>query len=138
MKSSLDLDANEEQNDPLPSTLTNRRGQRDQQSPSHVYSLRDTKSVLAIPLVFLLIVMQAMYQLIGQLIVSPAKTMREFFVVNREVDEILREIPEEQAKQKIQLERAHQEQIDQRHRLEDLQRRIEAIERRRAAREKET
>ena len=136
MTSPLDVDPGTELNDALelPST-GNRRGQRDRVSVPQPDSLSDTRQVLALPFVFLILIMQSMYHLMKQFVGDPSSMLREFFAFNREVDEILQEVPDEQNEQRRQIENAHEEQVDQRHRLEVLQRRIQALEERRAARE---
>ena len=117
-----------------PSTLT-RRGKREQVSRPQSYSLADTNHVLAIPFVLIVMVVQAVYLVIKQLLGDPGSVLRDFLSMNRETDKILNEIPVEQNQQRVQLEHVHEQQIEQKHKMEVLQRRVRALEERRAARE---
>ena len=135
MTSPLEVDPGIEPNDSRQPSAGDRRGQRDQVSVPQPYSLSENRHVLALPFVFLILVLQSMFQLMKQFVGDPASMVREFFAVNQEVNHILQELPEEQKEQRRQIENAHEEQIDQRHKLEVLQRRIQALEERRAARE---
>jgi hypothetical protein len=141
MVSALEVSQGAEPNDSLnPSTGSpstgNRRGKREQVARPQSYSLTGTNHVLAIPFVLIVMVVQAMYHVMKQLIGDPGSVLRDFLSMNREADKILNEMPVEQNQQRVQLERVHEQQIDQKHKLEVLQRRVHALEERRAAREK--
>ena len=141
MVSPLEVSQGAEPNDPLNQSTTgrpsavNRRGKREQVSRPQSHSLVDANHVLAIPFVLIVMVVQAVYLVMKQLLGDPGSVFRDFLSMNREADKILSEIPVEQNQQRVQLEHVHEQQIDQKQKLEVLQRRVHALEERRAARE---
>ncbi|KAI2493095.1 hypothetical protein MHU86_21443 [Fragilaria crotonensis] len=85
MTSPLEVDPGIDPNDSLQPTGGYRRGQRDQVSVPQPYSLSDNRHVLALPYVFLILVMQSMYQLMKQIVGDPANmhTLAEISTVTK-------------------------------------------------------
>lgn len=88
-----------------------------------------------LPIIYLLILIQLAYQSFVTVASDPVGSVREFFDMHRETNEILEEIPEEQKEQKRELDNIHEEQIHQRDKIEDLRQRIKRLEERRRQRE---
>jgi len=137
MVSPLEVDqvVSDARDDPLASRHGPRR-EISRPAPSTLSSFSD--NLILLPFMVMLYVLQITYQVICQAIGDPLETFRDFFTVNKEADEILKNVPKEQRKQQRQLHGVHEEQVHHREKLEDLRRRIQNIEDRRAARAQES
>lgn len=93
------------------------------------------ESAMAFPVMVIFFVLQSVCQVLYQLVGDPMQMIRDFFAVNRETDEFLKDAPVQQRHQQREMHHIHEEQVGHRQKLENLRRRIKKIEDRRASRE---
>jgi hypothetical protein len=100
-------------------------------------SLRSSFSnVLSLPLLLLVFILRIIFNFVFQIVgTDPLEVLRDFFRINQEADQTIRVIPGEQREQRRQLNHVQSSQIHQRERLEQLRRRVQRLEERRASRE---
>eukprot|EP00548_Thalassiothrix_antarctica_P006062 CAMPEP_0194132798 /NCGR_PEP_ID=MMETSP0152-20130528/3187_1 /TAXON_ID=1049557 /ORGANISM="Thalassiothrix antarctica, Strain L6-D1" /LENGTH=142 /DNA_ID=CAMNT_0038827969 /DNA_START=127 /DNA_END=555 /DNA_ORIENTATION=+ len=92
------------------------------------------KNILTLPFLFTFMVLQVIMKAFFGLISSPFALFGQVVESNRQTNNILKVVPEEQEAQKHELDGVHRNQIQQREKLKELEERIHKIEERRAAR----
>lgn len=85
-------------------------------------------SIMYMPFMILMFVFQMFWQTLTTVIGNPRQLFSEFFVLNNEQNEVLRDLPVEQSQQREEVNHIQDEQITQKVRLADLQRRVAKLE----------
>jgi hypothetical protein len=95
-------------------------------------------SIVYVPFMILMLVFQIFWKTVVTIIGNPRELFSEFFLLNNEQNEVLRELPVEQGHQRHEVNHIQDEQITQKSRIADLQRRVAKLEERQRQREAAT
>ena len=91
--------------------------------------------MVVIPFTILMYVFQILIQTFSRLFGNRNELFSDFFILNREQNEMLREMPVQQERQQHEIHLIHEVQIHQKERVADLQRRVDLLEAKRHQRE---
>mmetsp|Transcript_9751 Transcript_9751/g.14025 ORF Transcript_9751/g.14025 Transcript_9751/m.14025 type:complete len:147 (-) Transcript_9751:200-640(-) len=120
--------------DGSPDEVAERRGKRETTSPNNTLSTTPG-NILAMPFMFFILFTQVLYQFVVNFVGSPVKTVQEAFLFSEQQSDFLETVPVEQREQQETLHNVHEQQIYQKEKIENLRRRIQRIEEKRAARQ---
>ena len=91
--------------------------------------------MVVIPFTMLMYVFQILFQTCSRLLGNRNELFSDFFILNREQNEMLREMPAQQERQQHEIQLVHDVQIHQKERVADLQRRVDILEAKRHQRD---
>jgi septation ring formation regulator EzrA len=123
-----------ESNVPIQSNSLNPSSQS-QRGEMIVSNSNDSPTTTFQPLQLIAIALHDIYAWMEHILYRAYSSIRSFISLSSDVDEILEDLPREQQEQQEQLEHIQEDQLEKRKKLEELNKRLQAIEERRAARE---
>lgn len=91
--------------------------------------------MVVIPFTMLMHVFQILFQSFVSIFGNRNELFSNLFVLNREQNEVLREMPAQQERQQHEIQLIHEVQIHQKDRVADLQRRVDLLDAKRRQRE---